>query len=90
MSSTVAGRGKRMRDRQRAFHMIVGLMLVVSVYVPVEPGSVAQLALQWFIAPAAVLAGVLMWQWPAIRRVTRRSSAGQGARSAAGMGDNAA
>ena len=89
MSSTVARRGKRVRDRQRAFHMIAGMLLVVSVYVPVEPGSVAQAALQWVITPAAVLAGVFMWQWPAIRRLTRRS-ASRGAQPPVEVGDNAA
>ncbi len=72
-SSTVPGRAKRVRDGQRAFHIVVGMMLVVSVYAPPEPGSVFQAALQWVIAPAAVIVGVLMWQWPALRRLMRRS-----------------
>jgi hypothetical protein len=79
MSASGPGRAKRVRDGQRAFHLIVGMLLVISVYVPVEPGSITQAALQWVIAPAAVLAGVLMWQWPAVRRLTRRSRAARGA-----------
>jgi len=90
MSTTVARRGKRVRDRQRVIHMIAGLLLVISVYVPVEAGSVAQAALQWVIAPGTVLVGVLMWQWPAIRRLTRRAGPGRGAQPSVEVGDNAA
>lgn len=89
MSSTGPRRGKRVRDRQRAFHIVVGMLLVVSVYVPVEPGSFAQAALRWVIAPAAVIAGVLMWQWPALRRLGRRSRSGSGTAPPVEVGDNA-
>ena len=71
MSSTVAGRGKRVRDRQRAVHMLAGILLIVSLYVPAEPGSPVYNAVHWVLAPGTVLAGVLMWQWPAIRRLRR-------------------
>jgi hypothetical protein len=90
MSSTVAGRAKRTRDRLRALHMIAGILLVVSVYVPPPSGSIGQLVLQWIIAPTTVLVGVLMWQWPALRRLGRRSGPGRGGRPAVGVGDNAA
>ena len=90
MSTPVAGRAKRVRDRLRVAHLIAGLALVVSVYLPPPSGSFGQMFLQWFVAPATVLIGVLMWQWPALRRLVRRSGRGHGARPAVGVGDNAA
>jgi hypothetical protein len=85
MTSTVVGRGKRVRGKQRAAHIVLGLLLVGSVYVPVDPGSLAHAAVQWFVAPGAVIAGMVMWQWPRIRRFVRR-----GRPSAVGVGENVA
>lgn len=90
MASTVAGRGKRVRDRQRAVHIVLGLVLVMAVYVPAESGSVLRAAVQWFVAPAAVVAGGVMWQWPALRRLRRRSASAQAPGRPAGVGDNGA
>lgn len=88
MVSTVGGRGKRVRDRQRAAHLVLGLLLVASIYVPTEPGTVQRAAVEWFVAPGAVIAGIILWQWPKIRRLARRS--GRTAPARVGVGDNGA
>ena len=90
MASTVGGRAKRVRDRQRVAHIILGLVLVTAVYVPAEPGSVARNAVEWFVAPGTVLAGLIMWQWPAIRRRLRRSRTERGTPVRVSVGDNVA
>lgn len=63
--------GKQIRDRQRLAHLVTGALLVVYVYLPGVPSPVFQTAIRWVILPGMVLAGVLMWQWPKIRRRMR-------------------
>jgi hypothetical protein len=63
-------------------HLVAGILLIVSVYLPVEPGSVADNAVKFVAVPAAVLTGVVLWQWPAVRRALRRT--GRDARAGVG------
>lgn len=92
MTSTVAGRAKRVRDRQRAVHMVLGIVLVSSVYAPADPGTVFRAIVEYVVAPGVVIVGVLMWQWPTIRRLLRgRGSARSGSGAApVEVGDNVA
>ena len=73
---TVAARrglsGKQIRDRQRLAHLLAGALLIVYVYLPGTPSPVFQAAIRWVILPVVVIAGVVMWQWPKLRRLARR------------------
>lgn len=89
--SAVAGRGKRVRDRQRAVHLVAGILLVASLYVPVEPGSFVYNGVRWVLVPVVMVAGILLWQWPAVRRLRRRPGLRrQGGQRPAEVSDNAA
>jgi hypothetical protein len=74
MSTTTPARalgGKAIRDRQRMSHLVAGLMVVVYVYMPGEPNPVLQAAVRWAVLPLLAASGVVMWQWPKIRRWLR-------------------
>lgn len=69
------GSNKRGRDRQRAAHIVGGLMLGAYVYVPLVGGPVPQFAaaaMQFVIFPAVVATGLLMWQLPRLRRLLKK------------------
>lgn len=68
--------GKQIRDRQRLAHLVTGALLVAYVYLPGTPNPIFQDAIRWVIVPAAVIAGVVMWQWPKIRRWARGARRG--------------
>ena len=65
------GGGKKTRDRQRLAHLVTGLTLVAYVYAPGGPDPVLQAAVRWVLLPGVVASGVLMWQWPRVRRWVR-------------------
>ncbi|GAA3588415.1 hypothetical protein GCM10022419_083420 [Nonomuraea rosea] len=64
-------KGKQIRTVQRTLHLIGGLAIAAYVYLAPPPGSPAHAAIQWFIVPVLVASGVVMWQWPRLRRLTR-------------------
>jgi hypothetical protein len=66
------GGGKKIRDRQRLAHLLAGLALVAYVYAPGGPSPVLEAVVRWAVLPGLVASGVLMWQWPKIRRWARR------------------
>ena len=63
--------GKKIRDRQRLAHLVTGTLLIAYVYLPSSPSPVLEAAVRWVIVPLLVIAGVLMWHWPKIRRWAR-------------------
>jgi hypothetical protein len=65
------GGGKKIRDRQRLAHLVAGAALVAYVYLP---GEALEAAVRWVILPLLVASGVLMWQWPKLRRWARSLS----------------
>lgn len=67
------GAGKQTRQRQRALHLVTGLALLVYVYAPGGAGEIYESLVRWVLLPALVATGVAMWQWPAIRRLTRKA-----------------
>lgn len=69
-----AGGGKRIRDRQRAAHLFTGALLVLYVYLPAVAASPAGWAIRWIALPLLVIDGILMWQWPKVRRLARQLS----------------
>ena len=68
------GQGKRVRGRQRAAHLVAGALLVLYVYLPVAPDATLQTVVRWIVFPLLVITGVLMWQWPKLRRFVRARS----------------
>ena len=66
------GGGKKIRDRQRLAHLVAGAALVAYVYLPGGAGAALEVAVRWVILPLLAASGVLMWQWPKIRRRVRR------------------
>jgi len=66
--------GKQIRDRQRLAHLVTGALLIVYVYLPGTASPILEVAIRWAILPGVVIAGVLMWQWPKLRRWARRSN----------------
>ncbi len=65
------GGGKKIRDRQRLAHLLAGVALVAYVYVP-GPSPAVQTTVRWVILPLLAASGVLMWQWPKVRRWLRK------------------
>lgn len=76
MTTTTTARrtssGKKIRDRQRLAHLVTGALLVLYVYLPGTPHPVLQASIRWAILPMLVIDGILMWQWPKVRRLARR------------------
>jgi hypothetical protein len=68
--------GKKIRGRQRLAHLVAGALLTLYVYLPITPGAVLHDAIRWVFLPLLVATGVLMWQWPKVRRWLR-ARAGQ-------------
>jgi hypothetical protein len=66
------GGGKRIRDRQRAAHLFTGALLIGYVYLPAVPDSPAGWVIRWVALPLLVIDGILMWQWPRVRRLARQ------------------
>jgi hypothetical protein len=57
-------------------HLLAGTLLIAYVYVPRDSGSWFDGAIRWLLLPALVLSGVVMWQWPKVRRLRRQIGAG--------------
>jgi hypothetical protein len=66
------GGGKRIRDRQRTAHLFTGALLIGYVYLPAVPASSAGWVIRWVALPLLVIDGILMWQWPRVRRLARQ------------------
>ena len=66
------GGGKKIRDRQRLAHLVAGVALVAYVYTPGGPGPALEATVRWVIIPVLAASGVLMWQWPKLRRWARK------------------
>jgi hypothetical protein len=64
--------GKQVRSRQRAAHLVAGLIVLIAVYAGPLLGPAFAAVVQWAVFPVLVLTGVAMWKWPRIRRMLRR------------------
>jgi protein-S-isoprenylcysteine O-methyltransferase Ste14 len=65
------GHGKRTRARQRTAHLVTGALLLLYVYAPGPPDAMLQTVIRWVALPLLVITGLLMWQWPRLRRLVR-------------------
>jgi hypothetical protein len=63
---------KQVRTLQRLAHLLTGALLVAYVYLPLAAGSPVEVAIRWFALPVLVLSGIVMWQWPRLRRLARQ------------------
>jgi di/tricarboxylate transporter len=63
--------GKQVRSRQRAAHLVAGLIVLTAVYAGPLLGPVFAAVVQWVVFPVLVFTGVAMWKWPWIRRMLR-------------------
>jgi len=66
------GGGKRTRRLQRRLHLLAGFVVVLYVYAAPELGSAVVAGVRWVALPLVVGSGIAMWQWPRLRRMTRR------------------
>lgn len=63
--------GKRLRDLERALHLVAGVTLLAIAFTPLGEGAVGQ-ALRFVVAPVLVTSGILMWQHARVTRFLRR------------------
>ena len=77
---------RRLRDVQRAAHLLGGLMLAFYVYLPLIGGPAPRVVeglVQAVVFPLVVATGLLMWQLPRLRKRLRdRASAKASAKEA--------
>ena len=65
------GSGRRIRDLQRLAHLAIGAALAAYVYLPGGPSPALAATVRWVLLPLLAASGVVMWQWPKIRRWAR-------------------
>jgi len=70
------GGARRTRSLQRLAHVLTGVLVLAYVYLTPAPDAAVTQAVRWLLLPALVGSGVAMWQWPRLRRLARRRSAG--------------
>ena len=63
---------KRTRTLQRRLHLLTGFVVVVYIYAAPELGAAATAGVRWLVLPVLVISGVVMWQWPRLRRLAHR------------------
>ena len=66
---------KRLRDLQRAVHLVGGLLVAASIYTPLRDLALFGLLVQVVVVPVIVATGVAMWQWPRLRKILTRGRA---------------
>jgi hypothetical protein len=58
---------RRVRDVQRAVHLIAGAALLALVYAGPALGPAFVATVQWVVLPVAVVSGIALWKGPRIR-----------------------
>ncbi len=66
---------KRLRDLQRAVHLVGGLLVATFVYTPLRDLALFSLLVQVVVVPVIVATGMTMWQWPRLRKLLTRGRA---------------
>lgn len=67
---------RRVRNQQRAAHLVAGAVLLAYIYLGPALGAGFTAAVQWAVAPVAVGSGIALWKWPRIRTLLRNRSRG--------------
>lgn len=62
------------RSLQRLVHLIAALPILAYVYVTPPADSLATIAVRFVVLPLVVASGMVMWQWPRIRKALRSRS----------------
>jgi len=68
--------GKQLRNVERAFHIVAGVILLAIAFTPLGDGAVGQ-TLRFVVAPLLVASGILMWQHARVTRFLRGVGAEQ-------------
>ena len=63
---------KKLRDIQRAAHLIAAVIVLVYIYTPLNDNAVSGFMVKVMAVPILVGSGLLMWQMPRIRRARAR------------------
>ena len=63
---------KRVRDLQRAVHLVGGLLVMASIYSPMGDQAILTALVQGVAIPVMVLTGLAMWQAARLRRLLTR------------------
>jgi hypothetical protein len=67
------GAGRHVRVLQRRLHLIAALAMVLYVYAaPTNPA--VRSTVQWVVFPLLAGSGIVMCQWPRLRRLIRHMS----------------
>ena len=64
---------KRVRDLQRAVHLVGGLLVMAAIYSPLRDQAVLEALVQLVVIPVMVLTGLAMWQAARLRRLLARA-----------------
>ena len=73
--STPKFSNKRVRDVQRAVHLLGGLLLAAYLYTPLRELPMALAVVQIVVVPTLLATGLAMWQGPRLRRRLARGRA---------------
>jgi membrane-anchored protein YejM (alkaline phosphatase superfamily) len=63
---------RKVREVHRAIHLVASVMLLAYLYTPLGDNTVFSVMLRVMVVPVVALSGVLMWQWPRLRRMKRQ------------------
>ena len=64
---------KRVRDLQRAVHLVGGLLVMAAIYSPLRDQAVLEALVQLVVILVMVLTGLAMWQAARLRRLLARA-----------------
>ena len=63
---------KTARLLQRWVHIVLGVLLAVAIYTPLSAWPLVSMLLKAVVIPGLTLSGLLLWQWPQLRRRFRK------------------
>jgi UPF0716 family protein affecting phage T7 exclusion len=62
---------KTRRDVQRSAHLVASVILLAYLYTPLGDNDVIGVMIRVMVVPVLAVTGLLMWQWPRVRRMLR-------------------
>lgn len=73
--SPAAGSRRPVRSIQRGVHLVASVLLLAYLYTPLGEDPVFSLMLRIMVVPVLTVSGIVMWQWPRVRRRLRAAAA---------------
>jgi hypothetical protein len=73
LESRRRGGARRTRVLQRRVHLITALAMVLYIYAAPTNTAVTSM-FRWMVFPVLAGSGIVMWQWPRLRRLARQRS----------------